>query len=206
MTKFSLTMLALLLTAAQFFAQSSPILTIKRGVDNFDLDNILDFQDIDYEKFAIRGAGLKGKNFKVLVKEFKNGQLTKTDIAFDSKEDQDYFKIKSDSLKFVVMTQVDANHFFKLVMRFNGFGIDKRYKVDPDKTGEFALKDFLGPKTETTIDLSGPNYLLAYMTAFVRKDGSTSYCEVAQSGMDPEKLWDKYAIPHYFLVVLEFSE
>jgi hypothetical protein len=31
---------------------------------------------------------------------------------------------------------------------------------------------------------------------------SASYCEVAQSGMDPEKLFDKFKIPHYYLIEL----
>jgi hypothetical protein len=97
------------------------------------------------------------------------------------------------------------NNEFKIDFQFNGFSTSRRYKVFPQERDKFALKSFFGTKPENPIDLNSKNYILAYMMPYVRKDKSEAYCEVAQSGIDPEKLYDSYKIPHYFLVELKFD-
>ena len=43
------------------------------------------------------------------------------------------------------------------------------------------------------------------MTPYIRADKREAYCEVAQSGVDPEHLYDCDKIPHYFLVEVKFK-
>ena len=43
------------------------------------------------------------------------------------------------------------------------------------------------------------------MTPYIRADKSEAYCEVGQSGVNPEHLYDSYKIPHYFLVEVKFK-
>jgi hypothetical protein len=42
------------------------------------------------------------------------------------------------------------------------------------------------------------------MTPYIRADKREAYCEVAQSGVDPEHLYDSYKIPPYCLVEVKF--
>ncbi len=195
----------LLILAGHFSSgQSASVIQTKHGLDLNDLQHILYFEGISNEKFNIKSDSLKGKNYQIIIKEFKEGKLTKTDTVFNSKEDE-YFRIKTDSLSFAVLTKMsDLNHF-KIQFQFDGFSSDRKYPVSPAQKDKFTLKSFFGPKSELPINLNGMNYFLAYMTPYVRKDKSEAYCEVAQSGIDPEKLYDKYKIPHYFLTAIRFE-
>ncbi|MGN7721381.1 hypothetical protein [Chitinophaga sp. 22620] len=201
-----ISLLTLILAASSFlsFAQSRAVMSVETGATAQELQTILYFEGISYEKFNIKSAGLKGKDFQILIKEFTNGQLSRKDTAFNSREDA-YFRIKTDSLSFAVLTKMSESNEFKIHFQFNGFSSSRKYKVLPDEREQFSLKSFFPPQqTEKSIDLSSNTYILAYMTPYVRPDKSTTYCEVSQSGVDPEQLYEKYQIPHYFLVELKF--
>ncbi len=64
------------------------------------------------KKFSIRSAELKGKNFQIIIKEFKDGTIFLSDTVFNSKEDE-YFRIKEDSLSFAVLTKASDINGFK---------------------------------------------------------------------------------------------
>ena len=186
------------------FGQSNAIIETKRGLNFNDLQNILYFEGINYQKFSIQSDSLKGKDYQVIIKEFQLGKLSKTDTVFNSKE-LEYFRIKADTLNFAVLTRMTEAGLFKFQIQFDGFSSDRKYPVAAANKDKFTLKSFFGPKTKLPVNLKGLNYFLAYMTPYVRPDKSEAYCEVAQSGIDPEKLYDKYKIPHYFLVAIRFE-
>ena len=62
------------------------------------------------------------------------------------------------------------------------------------------MKSFLGGKSEMKVPVKGKFYIMSLITPTLHKDGSSSYCEIAQSGVDPEKLHERYNLPHYFLI------
>lgn len=188
----------------QIFGQSNATIETKDGLDFNDLQHILYFEGISNQKFNIKSDSLKGKNYQIIIKEFKQGKLSKTNIVFDSKEDE-YFRIKTDSLSFAVLTKMTDFNYFKIQFQFNGFSSERKYTVQPSEKDKFALKSFFGSKTQLPINLNGINYFLAYMMPYVRPDKSEAYCEVAQSGVPPEKLYYKYKIPHYFLIAIKFE-
>jgi len=186
------------------FGQSNAIIEAKRGLNFNDLQHILYFEGISNQKFSIKSDSLKGKDYQIIIKEFKLGKLSKTDTVFNSKE-LEYFRIKSDSLSFAVLTKMTDFAYFKIQFQFDGFSSDRKYSVATSNKDKFTLKSFFGPKTQLPINLKGMNYFLAYMMPYVKQDKSEAYCEVAQSGLDPEKLHDKYKIPHYFLIAIRFE-
>lgn len=49
---------------------------------------------------------------------------------------------------------------------------------------------------------SFPLYGITTPTSY--KDGSSSYCAVAQAGVPPEKLAGEFDIPHNFLIQMKF--
>lgn len=186
------------------FGQSKATIETRRGLDFSDLQHVLYFEGISNQKFSIRSDSLRGKDYQIIIKEFELGRLSKTDTVFNSKE-LEYFKIKTDSLSFAVLTKMTDFGYFKIQFQFDGFSSDRKYPVASSNRDKFALKSFFGQKTQLPINLKGVNYILAYMTPYLRKDKSEAYCEVAQSGLNPEKLYDKYKIPHYFLIAIRFD-
>jgi len=185
------------------YGQTTAVVQTKSGLSFDDLQHLLYFEGISNEKFTIKSDSLMGKDYQLIIKEFKKGKLAKVDTVFNSKE-LEYFRIKSDSLSFAVLTKMFDLNYFKIQFQFSGFSSDRKYQVLPTEKEKFTLKSFVGPKP-LSIHLNGLNYLLAYMMPYVRPDKSEAYCEVAQSGIDPEKLYDKYKIPHYFLIGIKFE-
>ena len=197
--------LAICLLASAGYSQTDATIEVDRASRPADLQQLMYFEGIGLERLKIRSPELKGKNFSILIKEFKNGKLTRTETAFNSKEDE-YFRIKSDTLEFSVLSKMSDTSEFKLQFQFPGYSAARKFSVDPRNKDTFALKNFFGPKTQLPIDLKGTNYFLAYMMPYVRPDKSSAYCEVAQAGLDPEKLYDTYKIPHYFLAAIKFED
>ncbi len=185
----------------QTICQDMGTLSIDSGPESEEMLDLMAFQGINYEKVKIKAPGIKGKDYHITLKEFEGGALKRSDVIFDSSRDV-FFKIKADSLDFKVLTQVDASGFFNLMVNFKRFSISEKYSLPEHKTGDYVLKNFLGSKDEIPFKIKGSNYLLVYMTPFVHGDGSASYCEVAQSGVNPEQLFEKFKIPHYYLIEL----
>lgn len=203
MKNFTAFLIVSFLFVATAFAQSDIKMRTEYGSDNADLQSVLYFENIGLAKIIFSGSDLKNKDFQISVKEIVNGKLTKTEIVFDSKEDE-YFKIKSDKFGFRVLTKTTSENTVKLDFQFNGFSKGKEYRIAANQK-EFALKSFLGNKAELSIPLNTNTYILTYMMPYVKKDGSKQYCEVVQAGVNPEDLGAKYGIPVYFLIDIKFQ-
>ena len=172
---------------------------ITGGSENKDLQNMMSFEGIALDKFEFSGKQLIGKDYDLKVKEFQNGKLVSTTLIIDSKED-DYFKIKRDTFRFMMLTKVGDDKKFKIEIAFEGFTSKKLSFNLYDNNGRYVLKTFLGGKSEINIPIKGKIYIMSLITPSLHKDGSSSYCEVAQSGVNPEKLNEKFNVPHYFLI------
>lgn len=203
MTNILLLLLTSFLIISNTFAQSDIKMRTEYGSKNVDLMSVLQFEKIGLDKMIFSGNDLKDKDFQISVKQFVSGKLTKTEVVFDSKED-DYFKIKSNEFIFRVLAKATSENSVRFDFQFNGFYKQKEYKIAAGQKG-FALKDFLGNKPELSIPLNSNAYILAYMMPYVKKDGSSTYCEVAQSDVNPENFGTKYAIPTYFLIDIKFQ-
>ena len=203
----TLTIIVTLLLGINIFAQTEKQSNIKMsdqyGSENIDLMSVLYFERIGLDKMTFSGSDLNGKNFQISIKEFVRGKLTKTEVIFDSKEDE-YFKIKSDKLIFRVLTKITSENTAKFSFQFNGFSKVKEYKVAAGQN-DFAAKNFLGRSDEMSIPLNKNTYILTYMMPYEKKDGSKQYCEVAQSDVNPEDFGKVYAIPTYFLIDIKFE-
>ena len=193
--------------ASGVFAQTEKPSDIKMqskyGSENAELQSVLYFENIGLDKIMFSGSDLKDRDFQISVKEFVGGKLMKTEVVFDSKEDE-YFKIKSDQFGFRVLTKTTSENTVRFDFQFNGFYKQKEYKIAAGQNG-FALKDFLGGKPQISIPLNAGTYILTYMMPYEKKDGSKQYCEVAQSGINPEDYGTSYAIPTYFLIDIKFQ-
>ena len=176
---------------------------MKFGTDNRELTQILYFQDVAIETLTFTGAEIIGKYFQLFSKEYKNGKLVKTDTLFDGGE-TDYFKIKSDTTSFKFMSQTSDNKL-KIQIKETKFASKKSiFKTYPTNR-EYVLKDFLGIEKEIEVPIGKPFYIFAIITPTINKDGSGSYCKVAQSDIPPETFGTKFKISHYFLIQMIFK-
>ncbi len=197
--KFFFINILFLLIVNTSFSQDSIKMKITGGSENKDFQSMMSFEGIALDKFEFSGKQLIGKDYEFKVKEFKSGKLVSTTLIIDSKED-DFFKIKRDTFRFKMFTKVGDDKKFKIEISFGGF-ISKKLTFDLfEKNGLYVMKTFLGSKGEMNLPATGRSYLMCLITPTLHKDNSSSYCEVAQSGLDPEKLNEKYNIPHYFLI------
>lgn len=200
---FKKVILILALISTHAFAQDSIKMTNSYGVENTELQDLLDFEGIYVETLNFESSLLSGKHYEVNLQEYKNGKFAKSTLLFDSSED-DYFKIKGEKLSLRFYFKL-ADEQLKLYIAGSTFRSKKMYfnlKADPDK---YALKDFFDRNSELKLDPKNPNYILTIITPTVHKDGSASYCEVVQSNIKPEDLGKHFQIPHYFLVSITFK-
>lgn len=198
-----LLLLVSFLLVSSAFAQSDIKLRHKYGAESADLQGILFFENIELERLTFFGSDLKNKDYQISIKKFVNGKLAQTDLVFDSKEVA-YFKITSDQLALRIYAKATSGNTVKFGIQSETYRVDREYKVEPDQK-EFALKHFLGAKSEQSIPLNSNTYILTFMMPYVKKDGSTTYCEVVQSDVSPEELGKKYPIPLYFLIDIKFQ-
>lgn len=185
------------------FAQNTVKMTNNYGSENSEIQNIIDFENIYIEKINFEDEKLKGKFITISIDEYKNGKLKLTSILFDGSE-SDYFRIGSDkeSLKFF-FKMTDGK--LKTYIRGQKFGSKKSFFKLFEESEKYVLKDFFGSETELNIDISKKNAVFAIITPTIHKDGSGSYCEVAQSNIEAEKLGEHFKIPHYFIINIEFK-
>jgi hypothetical protein len=184
------------------FAQNETKVKLNYGVKNKNLQAILKFENIDFETVTFKG-NIQGKSYQIIVKEFKNGKNTQIDTLVNGAK-SDYFRIKGDSLSFNLLTQNEQGQVI-IEIKGNGFYSKKlTYRTSPrNGPAPFALKDFFNKKiSKAPTNKIFP--LFAIITPTYYKDGSASYCAVAQSGVKPEKLGQKFDIPHYFIIEMKF--
>ena len=188
------------------FSQSDSIrIQGKYGVQNEELAQLMDFQGLYVESFLITGAGLKDKSYKLVMNEFKNGKLANTEVLFDGTEAAS-LKVNSDSLKFRFFVSLDKDALkMKTFLRTNRFGSKISSFPLLENKYAYSFQDFLANPDFKNRPVNQPFPIIAIITPTIHKDGWGSYCEVAQSGVVPEKLGEKFNIPHYFIVMMEFK-
>jgi len=186
------------------FSQTVKI-TKNYGSSNPELQEIMDFQNIQVEKFNFENSNLRGKNFEINVSEYVNGKLKSKTLLCDTSE-ADFLKIQYSPFSLKMFTQM-KNGFLTINAKFYNFSSKtlnlKLSEKNQDK--DYVAKDFFGAKIVTEFPLQEEFPLLAIITPTIHKDGSGSYCEVVQSDIKPENLGEHFKIPHYFLVTMKIK-
>ncbi|WP_306349778.1 hypothetical protein [Flavobacterium sp. '19STA2R22 D10 B1'] len=193
----------LFLSSINSFSQEGIKMKINSGYST-DLQTLLLFEEISIDEIVFSGKELVGKNYQINIKEFKKNILIKTTTLFDSSEDE-YFRIKEEKIKFKIAGKITDKKEFKIQIFADRFASRKESFTLLDNNLRYVVKNFLGSKSEIDVPVNKAFYILSLITPTKHKDGSSSYCEVAQSNFDPEKFGDKYDIPHYYLIEMKFN-
>jgi len=187
-------------------AQKSDIkLQTKYGSDNKELHSLLRFQEVETIKLTFTGDDLKGKNYRLLVKEYTNGSLAKTDTIMDSVK-FDYTPAISDSVfefKYYVKTQI--NNTIKMNFMFSRFSTPRLYDIRTSED-KYALHDFLKTSDPMPIELNTKTLIMGYFLPYVDKEtGWKKYCDVSGSTHKPEDWGTAFDIPNYYLIEILFE-
>jgi len=173
--------------------------------DNSEIRDILRFEGIEYMKLKFEGENLKGKTYKLTVKEIWNGKVKTESTVFDSEnmglEDQ-FKQIRNNEFKFKVISKLTHKNKLRMTFDFGRFSVTKNY--DALDSDEYSLRN-LADESNLKIDYDKEFYLLAYILPYEREDGSKSWCEVGTSGKDVENWGKKFGIKHYLLFEMKFK-
>lgn len=198
-----LIIIAVLFICQFTYSQQQVVMKSSYGSGNQEIDDLMFFEQIGLVKLVFESNELKGKHIEVTLKEFKNGKLKTTKKLFDG-EGYDFFKIDSSYtfIKFYFKYHKSSMDIFIKTPYFAS--LKQSFKLY-NTNEEYVLKDFLGSKNEEQVPLDEGFPVLAIITPHKQKDGLSSYCEVAQSGVEPSQLGTKFNIPHYFVIYMKFK-
>lgn len=182
-------------------AQESQM-SIRSGIQDEQLNLILDFENIRVNELEFNGASIQDKYYVLRIKEFQEGELVRTETLFDERGN-DYFKVDTTLTSFRFLSKIDTEEL-KVWIRGTHFGSKQSFFKIDQKNGRYVIKDFLGSKRLIEIPTEKPFYIFAIITPNRNADGSGSYCKVAQSEISPEEFGNVFKIPHYFLIEMEF--
>lgn len=193
-----------ILIVTQFnYSQKTVKMVAEYGAKNPELQDVLNFENIGIETLSFESEQIKGKYYNINIKEYKNSKLISTKSLFDG-SDSEYFIIDSTYTSFKFFTKME-NYKLKTSIISNSFSTQQDFFELEKGNGEYVLKDFQGLKKFLNVPINEEFPILAIITPTKLKDGSGSYCEVAQSDIAPEKFGEKFNIPHYFIITMIFK-
>lgn len=194
-----------LLMFGTYYANGQSMIKVKRHDNVVDkhIQEIMDFESLFIEQLDFEGEGLRDKSYIVTLDEFDKGKKVRSSILFDGTEDE-IFKIRENkaTLKFFLKT---ADEKLKVSIRGSFFASRKMYFPLKMETDIYTVKDFFGEKEELLIPSDKVGILFAIITPAIRPDGSGTYCDVVQSDIKPEKWYEHFKIPHYFVIRIRFK-
>ncbi len=175
------------------------------GSDNIEIRDLLRAEGIETDVFKFKGNDLKGKNYKILVKEFTNGSLSNIDTIIDSKSN-DYIKPLDQAffnVKLYVKTQIDNT--VKMSFTFDRFFSSKTYDIK-HVSDNYALHDFTGGTKDMVVPVGKPTYIGTYFLPYHDEEtGYKMYCQVSNSKYKPEEWGRVFNVSNYFLIEAQFE-
>ncbi|WP_347924727.1 hypothetical protein [Pontimicrobium sp. SW4] len=194
-----------LLCFGSLTAQQTVHLQTEYGSKNKEVHELLRFEGIEIIDLNFSGEQLKEKEYTILIKEFTNGSLSKTDTLISSKQDDYLQPIEKDNFgfKFFVKTQLDNT--IKMTSIFDRFSTNKTYNIKATDDS-YALHDFLNGTEPMKIEIGKPTYIMGYFLPYLDKEtGWKRYCEVSGSKYNPDDWGTMFNIPNYFLIEITFE-
>lgn len=172
--------------------------------DNYELSDILDFEGIDYIKVNFTGKELKGKAYKITVKEIWNGKVKSESVVVDSKNLglPQFATLKKEEFKMRILAKHTDDDKLKMKFKFPRFSTNVEY--DAIKSDDYSLRN-IADESNLEIKYNEEFYLLAYILPYEREDGSKSWCDVGNAGKDLENWGKKFGIKHYLLFEMKFE-
>ena len=169
-----------------------------------EIRDILSFEGIDYMKLKFEDENLKGKTYKLIVKEIWDGKIKSESTVFDSKNLglPEFEKLSETELKFRLISKRTNDNKLKMTFKFPRFSITKQY--DALNSDDYSLRN-IAHESNLELKYNEEFYLFAYILPYEREDGSKSWCEVGTAGKDLENWGKRFGIKHYLLFEMKFE-
>ena len=200
--KKNLFALGLLLVFLNSYSQKSVKMISKYGTTNKDIVSLMRFQNITLESLSFESSELIGKSYEVNLKEYKKGKLVKTKNLLDGDK---YVEIDSINVTLKFISKIENDKMTIFIETARMFSDKMTFDLEKHKGNDYVLKDFQGNKDFTKVSINEEFPILAIITPVELEKGYFSYCEIAQSEIEPEKFGEKFKIPHYFVITMKFK-
>jgi len=175
------------------------------GSDNKEIHELLRFEGVETIDLKFSGDGLEDKDYTILIKEFINGTLSKTDTLISTLQDSYLKPIDTTVFKFKFYIKTQLDNTIKMMSIFERFSTNKIYDIKKTKDN-YALHDFLNGPKSMPIEIGKSTYILGYFLPYLDEEtGWKKYCEVSGSKHNPDDWGKVYNIPNYFLVEVLFN-
>lgn len=204
---FLLSIVVLMLSPTLSFGQqNTQVLKMKStfGSENKELLDLLRFEEVDLYQIKFSGNDLKGKTYKIKVKEFWGGKLKSEQKVFDTKDlsDASLDKITDTTLNMKVIAKMTPQNKIKISFISDRFSNTKEYKAI--KSDDYSLRN-IADESKLPIGYDENFYFMAMILPYEREDGSKSWCEVGSNGKDIENWGKKYGVKHYLLFEMKIE-
>lgn len=177
---------------------------IPKNIENFQLNHFLGIEKLKFSLNEDDKKLLEGKDFKLIIKEYHHGKLFNKLTVIDTKK-ENLPKIDS-AFQFSMLTQ----HIFKyekIGFFFPRFANKKTFEINQGfNDGDFLLRKINAKTDGLEFEVNNP-FQIALITPPNRdpSKGNLGYCEVSQGGIEVESWYEKYKIPQFFLIYMEFE-
>ncbi len=202
--KTKLILFSLILFFKVSYGQKTVRMISEFGSKNNEINSLLLFQNIGVEKLSFESSEILGKFYEIKLKEYKKGKLVNIKKLFDL-EAVGFLKIDTAYTSFKFFNKIQGNKIEVFIQSPKMYGEKSTFKIEKGKSQEYILKDFQGIESFINVPINEEFPILAIITPTKNKDGSSSYCEVAQSDVLPENFWETFEIPHYFVITMKFK-
>ena len=170
------------------------------GSSNQELQDILNFQDINYLKSNFTSPELKGKNYQIISKEVWGGRIIKVDTLINTMTNQRAPSIKSDTLSLRITASKTKDDELKVYFKMPGISIVPHFEA---LNREDYLFTNIGSDQEIAIGKSF--YPFVYMLPYEDENDLMNYCTVNDSGIDVESWGTDFGLKHYIIFEMLFE-
>lgn len=170
------------------------------GSSNQELQDILNFQDINYLKSNFTSPELKGKNYQIISKEVWGGRIIKVDTLINTMTNQRAPSIKSDTLSLRITASKTKDDELKVYFKMPGISSVPIYNA---LNREDYLFTNIGSDQEIAIGKSF--YPFVYMLPYEDENDLMNYCTVNDSGIDVESWGTDFGLKHYIIFEMLFE-
>ncbi|TRX25547.1 hypothetical protein FNW25_08930 [Flavobacterium franklandianum] len=203
-----LLLITLILTSITTYSQEEKIQMISKfdyPEDNreYIMGNFLGIDKLDFS--FTNSEKLIGKNFKITLRKYKNGEIEIEKIVINTKG-EGLPTIKKD-FKFSLITQQILNNE-KIAFFFPGFFNKQIFDVNKKfKDGTMLLREVTGGDEKINFEIGKETQIALITPPNDNPDkGNLGYCEVSKGNIDVEKWYEKYKISEFFLIYLIVEE
>ncbi|WP_299824759.1 hypothetical protein [uncultured Pontibacter sp.] len=208
--KYGLAIMCLLLSfQSKAHTSDSTTITVSWDMNSGELRDVLRLQNIEYFNVAFSDTSLRGKHFKLISKEYRNGKLIATRDFFTQTGYPAAFMFDKDSASFTfnVLARQPKKKQTHFMFQFDRVGLNPKYKSK--NTDLYSLRDATGSLDKPVqVPLYTAFPLLVYSLPYVDPQNPDlyQYCALTKDSVPPSEWGQKYGVKHYIVFEMEITD